>query len=319
MGRPQKGSRGNRKNIYVWPFMKENPDYRAKKAETTDAIDYKVLEFPCADINEFYDKFFKNRKIMGIDAERPINLSDEEQWNIQRKKFNSVNFDSLWGYNLLSEQQKLAFGWCNAPLASYALMKMGDETEWQRGEVNLDYIFKVQADSGFIPGMVNRKGESLGDGFGNQGTENRLLIRRVADVLYFLFKHLDLYKERCIKIPEKYTEGTRKLADAFVTLWKRYGQLGQLIDYRTGNIIVGGSTCGSLVPAALARAYTIFGDITYLQTAEEIATQYYNRDALNGYTTGGPAEILQCPDSESAFSLLESMVVLYEVRDDHFQ
>ena len=306
----------NRKNIYIWPFMRENPDYSEEKYKTTqDEIDYKVMEFPCMDLQEFYGVFFENRKIMGMDDQRPVNLSDEEQWEIQRRKFNLVNYDSLWGYNLLSDQ-RIAFGWCNAPLASYALMKLGDEEEWKRGEDGIEYIFKVQAESGFVPGIVRRDGTSIGDGFENEGTENYLLVRRDADVLYFLFKHFDLYKERSIDIPKKYVEGTRKLADAFTTLWEKYGQLGQIVDYLTGDMIVGGSTCGALVPAGLARAYEFFGDEKYLTVAQEIAMQYYRRDAVNGYTTGGPGEILQSPDSESAFSLLESMIVLYEVTKD---
>ena len=40
---------------------------------------------------------------------------------------------------------------------------------------------------------------------------------------------------------------------------------------------------------------------------------YYTRDALSGYTTGGPGEILHCPDSESAFGLLESLIELYDM------
>lgn len=52
----------------------------------------------------------------------------------------------------------------------------------------------------------------------------------------------------------------------------------------------------------------------------EAATQlYYDRDAAHGYTTGGPEEILQCPDSESCAGLLESLVVLYETTHaDHW-
>ena len=37
------------------------------------------------------------------------------------------------------------------------------------------------------------------------------------------------------------------------------------------------------------------------------------RDVQAGVTVGGPGEILKCPDSESAFAMLESFIVLYEV------
>jgi hypothetical protein len=39
---------------------------------------------------------------------------------------------------------------------------------------------------------------------------------------------------------------------------------------------------------------------------------YFDAYVRKGFTTGGPGEICQCPDSESAFGLLESMVALYE-------
>ena len=35
------------------------------------------------------------------------------------------------------------------------------------------------------------------------------LIRRSADTLYFLFKHFGLMKERNVKIPEPFLEGTK--------------------------------------------------------------------------------------------------------------
>ena len=47
--------------------------------------------------------------------------------------------------------------------------------------------------------------------------------------------------------------------------------------------------------------------------AKEGARYFYRNYLSKGYTTGGPGEMLQCVDSESAFGLLESFVVLYEV------
>ena len=46
---------------------------------------------------------------------------------------------------------------------------------------------------------------------------------------------------------------------------------------------------------------------------EESAEYYYKTSLSKGYTTGGPGEILQGVDSESAFGLLESYVTLYDV------
>src|SRR5262249_24736306 len=53
-----------------------------------------------------------------------------------------------------------------------------------------------------------------------------------------------------------------------------------------------------------------------LKVAGEIAGHYVVNFVQKGFSTGGPGEILQCPDSESAFGLLESFVVLYEVTGD---
>ena len=104
-----------------------------------------------------------------------------------------------------------------------------------------------------------------------------------------------------------------KLADGFVKLFDQYGQFGQFVDVHTGEIAVGGSTSAAIACAGLAEAYRFFQNPDYLRVAEESAEFFYQNFLCRGYTTGGPGEILQCPDSESAFGLLESFVVLYEI------
>ena len=74
---------------------------------------------------------------------------------------------------------------------------------------------------------------------------------------------------------------------------------------------VGGSASGGLVGAGLALCAALFDQSDYLQTAEKITGEYYHNYIAKGFSTGGPGEILSCPDSESAFALLESFVVLY--------
>ena len=63
---------------------------------------------------------------------------------------------------------------------------------------------------------------------------------------------------------------------------------------------------------AAARRLFSFAVVRQIITAKEIGVQYYERDAVKGYTTGGPGEILQGVDSESCFGLLESMVYYKE-------
>ena len=90
-------------------------------------------------------------------------------------------------------------------------------------------------------------------------------------------------------------------------LWDAYGQVGHFVDVETGDLCIGGSTSGAIVPGGLALAYKTFNCRKYLEVAQQLAEKFYNDFVLKGYTTGGPAEILSSPDSESSYALLESM------------
>ncbi len=294
-----------REDIYKWPHMYKN-------SETYIDIDAKIpymkFEIECKDIKQFFEFYFENRKCMNLDSSLPELTTFEEQFEIQKNKFNNMNWCENGEYYDIDTYGTWQPGWVGGAMVTYALMKKGGELEKYRSLKTLEYLFKNQAPSGLFYGLNNKKN----DGFGEKGTENWVLIRKSADVLFFLFKHYKLMSN----IPELFITGTKKLADAFVEIWDEYGQFGQFIDCDSGKIIVGGSTCGAIIPAALAKAAIFFNDKKYLDVARKSAEMYYKRDAINGYTTGGPGEILQCPDSESAFALLESMVTLYEIDND---
>ncbi|MGL1892959.1 MAG: hypothetical protein OCD02_15100 [Spirochaetaceae bacterium] len=299
-----------RKYKYVWPKMVVNNDeWHDKEAE----IPYKVINEECHSIVEFFAIFFKNRKLMGLDDELPNVLPRNEQIRIQLDKYNTMNWYEEKGFygvdvpgsTLLSWQS----GWTGGAISSYAMMKLGGKLEYERGIKTLEHVFENQGKSGFFYANTTEDGSVVHDGFGVEGTDGFTLTRRSADVLYFLFKHFSIMEE----IPDAFIEGARKCADAFVDVFNRYGQIGQYVDVETGEIRVGGSTSGALVGAGLASAYQYFGDEKYLETAKLVADGYYTTYLSKGFTTGGPAEILQCPDSESAFALLESYVELYDV------
>lgn len=207
--------------------------------------------------------------------------------------------------------QMWQLGWVGGGMSSYALMKLGGELQWERGISTLEHIFHTQTESGLFVDSCDSSGNLDSDEANTFGKWH--FIRRSGDTLYFLIKHFRLMQERNKEIPEHFLTGTRKLADALVKLWKQYGQFGQFVNRETGEIIVGGSAAGAMIPGALAAAYQFFSETSYLKTAEESGEMFWQKFAQNGYTTGGPGEILQCPDSESAFALLESYVTLYEV------
>ncbi|MEF9878349.1 MAG: hypothetical protein RR975_02865 [Clostridia bacterium] len=294
-----------RDQVYHWPHMVENTEpYEAVEAD----IPMKCMEFECADLAEFYQTFLENRKCMGLDCTRPQTPTFAEQFRVQCDKFNRMNWQEKDGFYDVDTRGEWQPGWVGGAMSGYALMKLGGRLEAERAVKTLHYLFANQAPCGLFYGMSHQKC----DGFGHKGAEKWLLVRKSADCLYFAFKHFQLMKD----IPQSFLEGTRKLAERFVSLWEQYHQFGQFVDCDNGEITVGGSTCGAIVPAALAESYRFFHDARYLNAAMQSAEMMFTRDAAKGYTTGGPGEILQGPDSESAFALLESMVVLYEVTQE---
>lgn len=280
-------------------------------------LPYRLITFACEDMEEFYSVFFRERKCMGLEDSLPGHLSFEEQFAIQLDKFNRLNWRGkgrFYGVGITDEGSQIwQPGWVGGGMSSYALMKLGGELEWERGMDTLRHLFRTQGPCGFFYGICGEDMAVHGDGFGHEGCENWVLTRKSADVLYFLFKHFSLIRERGQEIPAEFLEGTRRLADCFVRLWETYGQFGQFVDINSGEIAAGGTTSAGIAPAGLADAYVFWGEERYLRTAKESARQYWERDLKRGYTTGGPGEILQGPDSESAFGLLESYVRLYEV------
>lgn len=303
-----------REKIYYSSHLYQNPEpWENLKAE----IPCKVFEFDCKSLGDFFEFYFQHRKVMGLDSQRPQVRTAAEQFEIQRNKFNSMNWvENMEFYSVGTDHTHFQVwqpGWVGGGISGYALMKLGGELEWGREMKTLSFLFSTQCKSGFFHGVIDIEGNAFGDGFGVPGTENWHLIRKSADVLYFLFKHFDLIRKKGQKIPQVFIEGTRKTADGFTTLWNEYHQFGQFVDVQTGKICVGGSTSGAIAPAGLVRAYQFFQDETYLRVAKESAEYFYQTSLSKGYTTGGPGEILQCVDSESAFGLLESYVVLYEI------
>ncbi len=299
---------------YYWSHMRKNEEVWADEPAV---IPYKVLEFSCETLAEFYKIFFENRKIMEMDDKRPPVRPFAEQFEIQKNKFNSMNWiEESQFYSVGTDKSQFQVwqpGWVGGAMSGYALMRLGGKLEWDREMKTLFFLFSTQGESGFFYGVADAYGNTSGDAFGTPGAESWHLIRKSADVLYFLFKHFSLMRDKARDIPRHFVEGAEKAADGFVKLWKNYRQFGQFVDIHTGEIRVGGSTSGGIVPAGLARAYEFFGRPEYLQVAEESAEFYYCEHLSKGYTTGGPGEILQCVDSESGFGLLESFVVLYEV------
>jgi len=166
------------------------------------------------------------------------------------------------------------------------------------------------APSGFFYTMIV-DGVISHDGFGREHMANSALVRKIGDALYFLFKHFDVITPK-----ESWVIAAKNCADAFVRLYEKYQDFGHFIHIETGEIIYGGTTSGASAISALVRAWHYFGDKNYIETARLAGEKYYNNFVARGITYGGPGEALCAPDSESAYAMVESMVLLYEAEHE---
>ena len=149
--------------------------------------------------------------------------------------------------------------------------------------------------------------------FENLTPKNWHLVRKSGDGLFFVLNQLFLMKEKNIEIKESWEKGTLRVADAFVKLWDENQQLGQFIDNVSGEIQVGGSTSGGIVPAALVLVSSYFNQPDYAKTAEEIADYFYTtytQKRIDLWRSRGDA--MQNFDSESGYAIIESYFALYE-------
>lgn len=130
----------------------------------------------------------------------PLHLSFSEQFAIQREKFNRYNWRAkgrFYGVGITDEGTQIwQPGWVGGGMSSYALMKLGGETEWERGMDTLRHLFRTQAKSGLFHGVYGADGKVGNDGFGCEAAKSWVLIRKSADILHFLFKHFRLMQER---------------------------------------------------------------------------------------------------------------------------
>ena len=245
--------------------------------------------------------------------------------------------------------QDWQIGWTGGMISTYPLLFFGDDTTRQRVLRNFDFLFpKGISPSGFfwdcgetvqeepflesdtlnvmaeeavagketLNPLGGTKSQSHFKWYGGDirkpHTASWHLIRKSADALYFIIKQLQLMKATDVQVKPEWEAGTRRVAEAFVKLWNTQGQFGQFVDAHTGKVVVGGSTSAGIAPAALALAAEYFQNPDYLSVAEEAAASYYQQYVCKGLAMGGPGDALQNPDSESAYGLLESFVLLYE-------
>ena len=290
---------------------------------TETTIRFRLFRFPAASVQALYDRFAAVRKdltgAVTLKHELPLSAAFriiEEKH--QRENWSDEGYYRVGPHAAGGKGNDWQLGWVGGGMALVPFLAAGGTVARQRAMANLEWMFSTaQLPSGLFFATYHQ-GQAFGDGMDTPGTERWYMTRKQADALYFLLKafHVLHAQDPAWRLPDSWAAGARRLADRLVATFRRFGQLGQYLDCETGDVVVGGSTAAAMAPGALALAGQYFDKSEYTEVAKALARQLDERDVRAGVTTGGPGEILKCADSESAFAMLESFIVLHEVTGD---
>ncbi len=287
------------------------------KAGDEVTITFRLYSFEAPSTQSIFNKFSEIRKDVATNFTLVNTLPYSECMNTLEQKFNKYNFVQDYGYYAIGMRenylQDWQIGWTGGMISTYPLLFAGNEQTKQNVLRNFDWLFpKGISPSGFYWDAGQKGNEWIGGDIRNYHTKNWHLIRKSGDAVWYILKQFMLMEKQSINVKQSWKEGNQKVCDAFVQLWNKYHQLGQFVDSQTGEIIVGGSSSGAIVPAALALASQYYHEPKYLQIAEAMADYFNENFVQKGISCGGPGDALQAFDSESAYALVESYVTLYE-------
>jgi hypothetical protein len=146
-----------------------------------------------------------------------------------------------------------------------------------------------------------------------------VLTRQDADLLFWSLKQFQLLKAQghAADIKPEWERSIRRLAQAFVTTWKKEGEWGNYINHETGQVAIHGTTSGALAIGGLALAADYFHEPEFMQIAKQAGERYYQTDfAGKGFTYGACSDIMQNADSETSVAMMTSLMALYETTGD---
>lgn len=305
-------------NKYRMCSTSQKTDDTAAVLNAGDTVTFSFTQyrFECSSICEFLNTFFKLREMQKLPKSHPNHLPWSRAFEIIEEKYNRRNWVKAYGFYKSSEAENGIYrqwqtGWVGGGINTLPGLILGNSETKEKSRRTLDFLFdKLQHKSGFLYGVFC-DGRTYGDNFLHPENPNIVMSRKNADALYYTVKQLIFLSNNGCDIPALWRNGLLRLADAFVTYFMNNGEISQFIDLKNGKPYISGSASAGLVCAGLALCALYFENNDYLKIAENIAENYYRDFISKGISTGGPGEILSCPDSESSFALLESFVTLY--------
>ncbi|NRA50149.1 MAG: hypothetical protein HRU12_13525 [Phaeodactylibacter sp.] len=301
-----------------WPS--DDKPYHFKSGDTV-RIAFQLHFFAAPELQQLFQYFTEIRKDYLPKGQHNLVLPLSEAFPVQEAKFNSLNWEDVHGYYSVGPRnmflQDWQIGWTGGMISTLPLLWEGGDSTQQRVLQQFDWLFP----DGIAPsGLFWDSGEHGDKWYGGDirkpHTKNWHLIRKSGDGLYYVIKQLMLMDSMGITPKAAWVSGTKGVADALVEIWENHGQYGQFVDNPTGEVVVGGSTSGGIVPAALVLAAQYFEAPEYLKTAKAAAKHYYEHYVIKGLTNGGPGDAMQNPDSESCYALIESYATLFEATGD---
>ncbi|AUP81259.1 glycoside hydrolase family protein [Flavivirga eckloniae] len=313
----------DRKRASFLFYSTNKPDVYSKEKTDFFSINFRMFDFPSQNPIDLLTHFFPLRKSFTEPNEFVHSIPFGKSFEIQETLHDTNRWDEsmkIYRQSGLKERDKfyggVQLGWIGGMIEEQPLLTAGNELSKKRSVQNIETILNnMQGESGLMYGMF-KDDIVYSDDFRNPSKKPLLgMARKNGDALYFLLQSLMILKEskEYGSMVEKFESKARKLADGLSNLWLKYNQFGQFFDPNTGELVVYGSTSGASAIGALALACEYFGENKYLEIAEAAGDFYYRRDLQKGYTTAGPGEALQCPDSESAFAILEGYMALYDI------
>lgn len=277
-------------------------------------LEVKICTVETREISQYFKKFNELKEEM--EQGKPYNtVPFSKAYEAIKEKYVKENFTEE-GYYRVGTQNTAPpsfwqAGWVGGGMNTYPFLMEDQGTAREQAMSTLRFISShLQRENGwFVPMYAN--GKEYGDCF-YALDKPVLLARKDGDLLYFLLKQIMYLKESGEPEPEL-EQAVKAQADAFVRYFKKNGEISQFLDMEKEVPLQKGTASAAIVPARLALVSVYFGEPEYLKTAEALGAVYLEDYLHRGIVNGGPGEICQAPDSESAFALLESYVELYEI------
>jgi hypothetical protein len=248
----------------------------------------------------------------GRETRRP-NLSFAEAARLIEGKLNAVNWIEAEGYYRGSPAERfpLQTGWTGGGIVFYAMAASDNPLSRARARRMLDVICReALSPSGYFNGVHD--GQAWRSfGVKRPGCRAFSLVRRPLECTRDVLKTLELFRRRGEPVEPAWESAARTNLEAICRTVDRYGHLGYTVDFETGDVLWGDSTCGAFGIEALVRGAAWFGNPRYLRTAQKLAEYYVTHFVQRGFTCGGVGDVLMAADSESNYALLAGLMQLH--------